>query len=56
MDIEYFLKSKTAFIRYFYEKAVQPFIEIKTAIENKEEPFVPPISGEEDAEPPFLEE
>jgi len=54
MDIEYFLKSRTAFIRYFYENAVRPFIEIKTAIENEEEPFVPPYS--EDAEPPFLEE
>ena len=54
MDIEYFLKSRTAFIRYFYENAVRPFSEIKTAIENEEEPFIPPYS--EDAEPAFLEE
>lgn len=54
MDIEYFLKLRTAFIRYFYDNAVRPFIEIKTAIENEEEPFVPPYS--ENAEPPSLEE
>lgn len=54
MDIEYFLKSRTAFIRYFYEHAVGPFNEIKIAIENKEDPYIPPYS--EDGEPPFLEE
>ncbi len=54
MDIEYFLKSRTAFIRYFYEHAVRPFNEIKIAIENEEEPYIPPYS--EDGEPPFLEE
>jgi hypothetical protein len=54
MDIEYYLKSRTAFIRYFYENAVRPFSEIRTAIENEEEPFIPPYS--EDAEPAFLEE
>ncbi len=54
MDIEYFLNSRTAFIRYFYENAVRPFVEIKTAIENEEEPFIPPYS--EDAEPAFLAE
>ena len=54
MNIEYFLKSRTAFIRYFYENAVRLFSEIKTAIENEEEPFIPPYS--ENAEPAFLEE
>jgi hypothetical protein len=54
MDIEAFLKLRTAFIRYFYENAVKPFEEMKTAIENGEEPYVPPYS--EDGEPPFLEE
>jgi hypothetical protein len=54
MDIEFFLKSRTAFIRYFYEHAVSPFNEIKIAIENEEEPYIPPYS--EDGEPPFLEE
>jgi hypothetical protein len=54
MDIAYFLKSRTAFIRFFYENAVRPFNNIKIAIENEEEPYVPPYS--EDSEPPFLEE
>ena len=54
MDIEYFLKSRTSFIRYFYEQAVRSFNEIKIAIENKEEPYIPPYS--EDGEPPFIEE
>jgi hypothetical protein len=54
MDIEYFLKSRTGFIRYFYEHAVRPFNEIKSAIEDEKEPYIPPYS--EDGEPPFLEE
>ena len=54
MDIESFLKLRTAFIRYFYENSVRPFNEIKTAIENEEDPYIPPYS--EDGEPPFLEE
>ncbi len=54
MDIEYFLKSRTAFIRYFYNNAVRPFNEIKISIENEQEPYIPPYS--EDGEPPFIEE
>jgi hypothetical protein len=54
MDIAYFLKSRTAFIRYFYENAVRPFNDIKIAIEHEEEPYIPPYS--EDSEPPFQEE
>jgi hypothetical protein len=54
MDIDYFLKNRTKFIRFFYEQATAPFIVIISAIENEEEPFVPPYS--EDPEPPFLEE
>lgn len=54
MDIEYFLKNRTTFIRYFYEHAVSSFSEIIDAIENEKEPFIPPYI--EDTEPPFLEE
>lgn len=54
MDIEGFLKLRTAFIRYFYENGVKPFNEIKNAIENEEEPYIQPYS--EDGEPQFLEE
>jgi len=55
MDILYFLKERTRFIRYYYETAAEPFHEIKRKIKAKEEPFDdPPYS--EDVEPPFLEE
>ena len=54
MDIEHFLKSRTAFIRYFYENAVRPFNKIKIAIEKEEEPYMPPYS--ENGEPAFIEE
>ena len=54
MDILYFFKHRTAFIRQFYEQAAHPFLEIKRKIDAEEEPFVPPYS--EDGEPPFLAE
>jgi hypothetical protein len=54
MDIEFFLKLRTAFIRYFYETSVKPFDAIKSAIEKGEAPYIPPYS--EDEGPPFLEE
>lgn len=53
MQFESFLKLRTTFIRYFYETSVKPFNEIKTAIENEEEPYLSPYS--EDGEPPFLD-
>jgi hypothetical protein len=42
MDLEFFLKSRTTFIRYFYENGVRPFNDIKMKIENGEEPYIPP--------------
>lgn len=54
MDVLYFLKERTRFIRYFYETACQPFRETMRKIEAGEEPFEPPYS--EDGEPPFLTE
>lgn len=54
MQFESFLKLRTAFIRYFYETSVKPFNEIKTAIENEKEPYIPPYS--EDGESPFLDQ
>lgn len=54
MDVEFFLKERTKFILYFYRNATLGFLEIIHAIENEEEPFVPPYS--EDSEPPFLTE
>lgn len=54
MDVEFFLKNRTKFILYFYRNATKGFFEIIHAIENEEEPYVPPYS--EDGEPPFLTE
>lgn len=54
MDIEFFLKDRTKFIRYFYEPATIPFTKIMNNIENGVEPYIPPYR--EDDEPPFLTE
>ena len=54
MNIEYLVKEKTNYIKWFYKTAVEPFSKIKEAVEKEKEPYVPP-SGEAD-EPPFLEE
>ena len=55
MDILYFLKSRTAFIRTFYVTAAFPFKERIRKIREQEDPFDdPPYS--EDPEPPFLAE
>ncbi|MBY5839777.1 hypothetical protein J3P71_06695 [Rhizobium leguminosarum] len=54
MDVEYFLKERTKFIRYFYDNGVVGFREILRQIDEQEEPFVPLYS--EDGEPPFVAE
>jgi hypothetical protein len=55
MDVLYFLRERTKFIRWFYEAAGGPFVETIRKIEARESPFDdPPYS--EDGEPPFLEE
>lgn len=55
MDAFYFLKGRTAFIRFFYSKGAKGFADIKHRIERALPPFDdPPYS--EDAEPPYLEE
>ena len=55
MDVLFFLKERTRFIRYFYQTAAEPFRETIRKIEAGEAPFDdPPYS--EDGEPPFLEE
>ena len=56
MDVLFFLKERTAFIRKFYELAVTPFVERKRKIEAEEEPFEPPSYDEYDGEPPYLAE
>jgi hypothetical protein len=55
MDATYFLKRRTALIRFLYAESVKPFEDIKSRIENSESPYDnPPYS--EDPEPPFLRE
>lgn len=54
MDVSFFLKQRTAFIRQLYDNASFSFLERKRKIEEEEEPFIPPYS--EDGEPPFLSE
>ena len=55
MDVLYFFKKRTQFIRYYYETAGLPFFETKRKIENEEAPYDnPPYS--EDGEPPYLDQ
>ena len=54
MDVLYFLKQRTSFIRRLYGGAVASFEDRIRRIEAEEEPFVPSYS--EDGEPAFLSE
>lgn len=54
MEVGYFLRERTKFIRTFYNEAITPFVERRRLIEHEEPPFEPPYS--EDGEPAFLEE
>ena len=54
MDVDWFLKERTKFIRQYYSVAIAPFETIKSQIENGEAPYEPPYS--EDGEPPFQQE
>jgi hypothetical protein len=55
MDLLYFLKARTAFIRHFYNVASVPFAEMKRKIESGEAPFELHLVEYED-EPPFTTE
>jgi hypothetical protein len=55
MDVLWFLKRRTAFIRHFYERASRPFVETKQRIEAQEPPF-DDAPFDDSGEPPFLEE
>ena len=55
MDVLWFLKRRTTFIRSFYERASQPFLEAKQQIDNHQPPFDnPPV--DESGEPAYLDE
>ncbi len=51
MDVDFFFKRRTDFIRKFYDEAVGPFLRTQKLIEAEEEPYVPPCN--EDSEPPI---
>ena len=55
MDVLYFFKERTRFIRYFYDSAAVPFRETIRNIEAGEAPFDSP-PYREDGEPPYLDE
>ncbi len=54
VDISFFLKERTRFIKYYYDNGIAPFKTIMELIENEKDPYVPPYS--EDSEPAFLAE
>ena len=57
MDVLYFLKERTAFIRQFYEVAAAPYLERHRKIEAGEDPFEQPYVDESSiGEPAYLKE
>jgi hypothetical protein len=55
MDVLWFLKRRTSFVRRFYERASPEFLDTKHKIDCSEPPFnSPPF--DHSGEPPFLEE
>ena len=55
MDILYFFKERTRFLRHFYDTAAEPFRETMRKIEVGETPF-DNTPYREDGEPPYLDE
>ncbi|MGH6841770.1 MAG: hypothetical protein ACREDV_06700 [Methylocella sp.] len=55
MNILYFLRERTKFIRWFYEVAGGPFCETIQKIESQQPPF-DELPYREDSEPPFMAE
>ncbi|POA55367.1 MULTISPECIES: hypothetical protein [unclassified Pseudomonas] len=58
MDVDFFLKERTAFIKHYFDEASAPFIETMRKIDAEEPPFEPPYFDPETmpAEPAFQEE
>lgn len=57
MDILFFLKERTKFIRFYYDTAEKPFGDTIAKIEAGEAPFDEPSESKDiDGEPPFMEE
>ena len=57
VDVLYFLKERTRFIRQYYDIAEGAFAEVKRKIKDEEAPFdePPPGFNPEDGEPPFMD-
>lgn len=55
MDAHYFLKSRTAMIRFFYSETTKSFDEVKRRIEAAEPPYDNP-PWDDSGEPPYLKE
>jgi hypothetical protein len=55
MDVLYFLKQRTLFIKEFYATSREPFLEIQRKIDAGEAPFEPD-PFDEGGEPPFFGE
>ncbi|PTU68634.1 hypothetical protein [Chromobacterium haemolyticum] len=53
MEVLFFLKNRTAFIRNYYETASAPFVEIVRKIEAEEPPYVPDFYEHGDNGPAF---
>jgi hypothetical protein len=47
MEVNWFLKERTQYIRRFYITSVEGFVEIKRKIDAHESPFVPPPGFDE---------
>jgi hypothetical protein len=58
MEVLYFLKERTRFIRRYYDVSEGAFAEIKRKIKDEEPPFdeYPPGFNPENGEPPFMDE
>jgi hypothetical protein len=53
MDVLWFLKERTAFLRRFYDLASEPFNEVKRKISAGEPPYDDP-PFDDSGEPPYL--
>lgn len=58
LDVDFFLKERTAFIKHYYDEAIAPFAKTMQKIEDGVSPFLPPPFDPETMsdEPAFLEE
>jgi hypothetical protein len=54
VDLVFFIKDRLTFSAYFFENASKPFIQIISAIEKEEPPYVPEY--DESGEPQYLQE